>query len=202
MILYALLLNILKEAIEENNHLHQNSFERGFHSIKWETVQQTWARQFPTKERYKHKIWARDFIIAIQQYSYDVWKGRNEILHGTNNEDSREKKQARYREKIKELYKLPRSKLTTEDKNYFKLPLQFRMRSSSSAMMQWIEMAELIHQRAMEKKDKTKIHWFFPFKENEEKDKNINPKGNSDTCEIERKNMKKKQYKQTKLWRI
>ena len=32
-------INMLKEAIGENHHLHQNLFEKGFHSLKWDKVQ-------------------------------------------------------------------------------------------------------------------------------------------------------------------
>ena len=148
------IVSTLYDAVEENTHLQQYSFEKGFHSKKWNQAQQIWAESLPKKEKYKHTHWGRDFVIAIQQYTYEVWKGRNEILHGSTPTESKELRKEKCKLKIQELYNLPRQKLNAADKNYFKLPLQFRQRCSLSAMVQWIEIAELIHQRAMEASEK------------------------------------------------
>ena len=84
---------LVKDAVEENMHLSQHSFEKGFISEKWYTAQQEWARRNNANKEYKQKHWRRDIVIEIQTYTYELWKARNEILHG-NTTAEKNRKQA------------------------------------------------------------------------------------------------------------
>ena len=48
----------------------------------------------PKGKQKKKQLWGRDVVIALQNYTYKIWKARNEILHGCNNKENREKKRA------------------------------------------------------------------------------------------------------------
>ena len=41
-----------------------------------------------TNEIKKSQLWGRDFVIALQNYTYKTWKVRNEALHGSNKKEN------------------------------------------------------------------------------------------------------------------
>ena len=154
----------IKDAVEENLHLSQKSFDKGFTSKKWAEAQECWVTNQRGKKK-KYQQWDRDLIIALQSYTYEMWKARNEILHGSNHKENVEKKKEKCRERIKELYRMDRSILSSEAKKLFRLPVNIQIKAGLSSMRQWIEHVEFIFQRAMEIEEKKKILWYFPIKE-------------------------------------
>ena len=150
-------------AIEENLHLGQSSLEKGFTSKYWEKAQREWIKSHQGCKKYKQINWGRDLVIALQTYTFDMWKIRNEILHGNTKEEGMEKKKQQCKERITQLYKMSRKDLSLEDKKYFRMPLQFRLKMGYSGMRQWIELAEHIFQRRMNTNEKKKLSWYFPI---------------------------------------
>ena len=104
------------KAIEENMHLSQYSLEKGFICQNWCNAQNKWKHTQAGKTTKKYQTWGKDLVVALQTYTYEVWKARNEMLHGSNKSKNMEKKKERCRNRIKELYSLPRQGLTLEDK--------------------------------------------------------------------------------------
>ena len=102
--------------------------------------------------------WGRDLVIAIQTFTYEVWKMRNEVLHGKDAKENREIKLAKCRERIRELHKLDRGCLSMEDKKFFKLPMRLWQKLGLSAMRQWIETMEYLFQKKMENEKKNKYY--------------------------------------------
>ena len=189
---------LIIEAVEENFHLNQASLEKGFTSKKWHIAQQEWARIINSDKGYKQKYWGRDLIIELQTYSYELWKTRNEILHGNTVAEQNKKKYEECKERIRELYKIPRTNLNEKEKKIFKLPLALRLKSSRQAMRLWIETAELCFQRAMENDERSKIKWYFPISK-QIKQTEIQQRKSNNWNEQNQKKINEKRYKQTKI---
>ena len=100
-------------------------------------------------KNYKQKYWGRDVVIAIQNYTWEIWKMQNKKLHGKDAKESREIKLHKCRERIQVLYKMDRTCLSMHDKKIFKLLVHLRKRMGLSAMNQWIETAEYIFQKRL-----------------------------------------------------
>ena len=60
-------------------------------------------------------------------------------------------KKARYKERIKVLYKTPRSGLSMKDKQLFQLSLRYRLKGSIAGITPWIERAEMLFQQHLQK---------------------------------------------------
>ena len=56
-------------AIEENMHLSEFSFQKGFLSNKWHEAQTLWARSLGTNKSKTQQHWGRDAIVCIQSYT-------------------------------------------------------------------------------------------------------------------------------------
>ena len=65
----------------EETMLSQASLEKDFTSIKWQDAQNKWVRAYHTTSKYKQQYWGGDKVIGVQQYTYDIWKARNKVLH-------------------------------------------------------------------------------------------------------------------------
>ena len=106
------------EAIKENQHLSQSSFAKGFHSKKWQEAQREWIRRLPKSKRNTIEKWSRDLIIATHTYSYEMWKSRNAVAHGENQQEGKQIKQKRVNSRVEELYRMSRKELDHKDKKY------------------------------------------------------------------------------------
>ena len=82
--------------------------------------------------------WNKKLIIAIQTYTYEVWKVRNTLLHGENKKEQRQKQIAQCQAAIEELYKQERGHLTVEQRELFQVPLSHRKTQGLEAMTLWI----------------------------------------------------------------
>ena len=145
---------ITQEAMEENMHLSENLLEKGFVSKKWKEAQRIWSRSIAGSKKRRQQQWGRDLVIGLQTYTYDVWKVRNEKLHGCNTAEANRIKKEKCIQRVKELYGMSRKHLSGKDKTLFCLPVQLRVKSSRSAMRRWIETVEYIFQTAVETEEK------------------------------------------------
>ena len=79
--------------------------------------------------KYKQKNWSRDTVVAVQTYTYDIWKTRNELLHGRDAKESHKIKLTKSIDRIKTLYKMNRGSLSMDNKRIFKLPLNLSLKT-------------------------------------------------------------------------
>ena len=143
-------------ALMEQTTLGYNSFEKGFISKHWRTSQQYWCTSINKSE------WEIKFVQHIQDYTYMLWKHRNEFIHGITLKDSIKEKRQRLREKVKELYNWDRSDLTTQEKKHFNVPLQQKIKGGIDNLTIWIRLVEIIFENS-EKVRQTKItNWTSP----------------------------------------
>ena len=185
----------VKLAVEENMHLSQFSLEKGFLSIHWGIAQTIWIQACGGTKVKQQQHWCRDVIMYIQGYSYEIWKARNEVLHGASEKESNIIKAQKCKDRIKQLYQMPRTNLTLEDKKIFKLPMLYRQKLSINSMRQWIELCELVFQKSMERENRKKLQWYFPHGEA----KRISNNGTIRIIQGEQEERQKKQYRQTTI---
>lgn len=88
-----------------------------------------------------------------------MWQQRNNILHEAKNQPNFPKKKYALKQRVKELYKVPRIHLNKEDKRLFKLPLNQRCKGSATSIILWINMVEMMFKKAKTGNQKTITQW-------------------------------------------
>ena len=99
--------------------------------------------------------WNKKIIIAIQTYTYEVWKVRNTLLHGENKKEQRQKQIAQCQVTIEELYKQERGHLTVEQRELFQVPLSQRKKQGLEAMALWISTTKATIDTTLKRGQKT-----------------------------------------------
>ena len=120
------------------------------------------ARQYsdkPTTKTFQTKkinktAWDALFVEVIHEYTYEIWKKRNEILHGKEYKIAKQKRIDRCREKIKEMYKRNRTHLNDYEKRLFALPCKARLRKGINSMEAWLTLVSSIFKDATDKNGK------------------------------------------------
>ena len=75
--------SLLLKAIDQQQQIGDMNLARGFLTTRWAIVQQAWDKIHICK-KYKG-VWIRDAIMAIQTYTLECWKLRNEYEYGGKN---------------------------------------------------------------------------------------------------------------------
>ena len=89
----------------------------------------------------------KKLIVFIHNYSYSVWKLRNDILHNDKEKSKTAVKKIRLQERIAELYSRGWANLTHKELNYFKLPVEQRQRKGIESMSLWVTLVESIFRK-------------------------------------------------------
>ena len=138
-------------ALKNQFELGHDSLAKGFMSTHWKYAQGWYEND--TDE------WSIKIIAFIQDYTYSVWKIRNEFVHGTNICESRQAKRSRLCQRVKEIYAMNRGQLSLSDKKIFKVPLSLRIKSGITSLEIWIDMASKILQKNGTHKQTTLHSW-------------------------------------------
>ena len=84
---------ILQEAVNEQLDLGHTALVEGIISNNWRKTQEWWIQQNVTKSTIDQ---CRCHVVdQIQQYTYNIWQKRNEILHGETKRECIEKNKIR-----------------------------------------------------------------------------------------------------------
>ena len=80
----------LNNAMTDQLTIGWTEFRRGFISLQWERLQIAYDdhKGIPAAER---NDWGKVFVKAILDYAYDLWKMRNQALHGNTLQESKQK---------------------------------------------------------------------------------------------------------------
>ena len=82
----------IQQALDDQFRLDQNAFEKGFLSNKWQNAHNVWKEtQISSKG---DSLWIRNLILLVHEYTYTIWKFRNEIIHGQTKSESIQAKKA------------------------------------------------------------------------------------------------------------
>ena len=93
----------LNNAMTDQLTIGWTEFRRGFISLQWERLQIAYDdhKGIPAAER---NDWGKVFVKAILDYAYDLWKMRNQALHGNTLQESKQKRVEILHEKIDKLF--------------------------------------------------------------------------------------------------
>ena len=95
-------------------------------------------------------------ITSLHTYTYSVWKWRNDILHKDAVKSIKVLRRQRLQQRTTDLYQRGRANFTPrQEENYFKLPLEQRLRKGTESLTVWIRLVEAIF-RSEDKLDKKK----------------------------------------------
>ena len=134
----------INEAINEQKELGATSLEKGFMPIKWQMAQEAWTNEMSNN----NNQWEVKIIQYLQDYTYSIWKKRNEFIHGQTVQDSNKEKKKQLQQKVKELYKKDRGLLTHRERIHFNLPLEQRLKGGIDNLTSWIKLMELIFENS------------------------------------------------------
>ena len=137
--------DMIYTAIKLQSELGWMSVTKGYLIYEWEDIQQYWVKTScgPHNKYY----WGKEVIIAIHTYVYDCWKARNDILHGKTEKSQKAQKKLELQHKVRVLYSKGRANLTLREKNYFKMPLEIRLKKGNDSLILWIQIVESIFKR-------------------------------------------------------
>ena len=139
---------LLDQAINEQTTIGWHNVRRGFISQKWAQAQ----RLVDTKTKSRTSMnWSKFFVQQILHISWQMWTHRNTSLHGTNQNEIRDKYlktlQAQvtiHYERATELRQYNASEIDT----VFKRKLQKRKQQGVVALETWLEMAKNVLEKA------------------------------------------------------
>ena len=141
--------------------LGEDMIERGFLSKRWKQAQQQWEDQ---QNDWNDK-WEVKVVQSLLEYSYAIWKKRNDYLHRKTLKENRIHKRMILLEQTRLLYKRDRSSLTMTERRHFSLPLQQRLKRGNHHLQTWIQLVELIFRNSNGEQQKI-TNWFQPANPN------------------------------------
>ena len=106
--------------------------------------------------------WNRELIIAIHTYVYTCWKIRNDVIHGKSDKSKKETERRDLQLKIIQLYDKGRANLTLKEMNYFKLPVEQRIKKGNESLRLWILIVENIFTKRGVARQETMDQWLVP----------------------------------------
>ena len=136
---------MIQEATQKQSKLGMMSVTKGYLIFEWRHIQWKWEKS-SGKIRSKYQ-WGKEVVIATHTYVYDCWKLQNDIIHGKTEKSQKALKKAELQNKVVQLYSKGRANLSLREKNYFKVPLEIRLKKGTESLSLWIQIVESIFRR-------------------------------------------------------
>ena len=139
------LTNYLKMTVKKQCELGQHSVPKGYLISEWSQLQLMWEEA--TNSTASKYCWGKEIICSLHTYVYDVWKSRNDIVHGKTEKSLKQIKRANLQSKVEHLYKKGRANLNLKEKSYFKLPIEQRQKRGIESLSLWVQIVECMFKR-------------------------------------------------------
>lgn len=140
-------------AIQQQRQLSHSSLEKGLISKHWVKAQTQWENL--QHDNHTSKMWERNLIILLHNYSLALWNHRNRLLHGENKKEQKQKQKYQLQQRVQQYYNNSREYLTPQEKRYFSMPIYIRKKQSAYAMRVWCDMVEdIFKQQELRKREK------------------------------------------------
>ena len=141
------------QAMQEQNQIGWNNMRRGFISAQWAEIQYNLDKQ----QKRESKQWNKLFVTWLVNVSWEMWKLRNEELHGQNVKEGREKKLQHYKSLVSILYQQAHKVACLRDNDViqlFKMSEDRQKKKGFVALETWTGLAEKVLAQAEEKLQK------------------------------------------------
>ena len=151
-------------ALQGQDKIGWLDFCQGFYHIEWSNIQEKHYRTLGINSKTMNiKRWKKMFSTILVDYCLDCWKGRNEKIHGKDNETSRIKKLEIVRKKVRDLYKRRGEIKGEKQKKVFGMPMNKRLLLGIQSTRLWVGLAEEVLRMDREMATKYNItHWLQP----------------------------------------
>ena len=137
--------NLLSKTLTDQREIGWDHFLRGRLSLGWRALQD---KHFKTTGTYGHMtgiIWASQVIGEIFKISLELWKLRNEVLHGFDYKDSQDKLRKKLVSKITRAYENHYREVTPDFQHLFKETCEKTLTASNRTLYYWNLSFEIAH---------------------------------------------------------
>ena len=129
---------LVKAAMTNQQNIGWNNLLKGYLSTNWNEAQQAYLIEQKAGE---NPQWASKSINLLQSYTLKLWQYHNQYLHGIDIKENRKIRIEKTNKMIQSLYdNSDRIHIPLQDKT-FDLPIQERLKSSLTAQIAWIDLA-------------------------------------------------------------
>jgi hypothetical protein len=103
--------------------------------------------------------WSNKYTILIIEYTIDIWKQRNESIHGATPTEGRQLLLEKLRKRVDDLFNHPdRQYIPATKRDMYKLPAPSRKKQGINALTTWIKYTERRLKNHREEATKNTIH--------------------------------------------
>lgn len=124
----------LDHAIRHQNIVGWENFFRGFISNKWETANTSYQN---TQNNSKLSQWSTNLTKYVLDCHLDIWRNRNETVHGKTLKEKITKARAAIIKKVKLIYRAP-PKLANRYPPVNQIPIEHRLQRTTQQLEDWI----------------------------------------------------------------
>jgi hypothetical protein len=137
----------LSTATSEQFKIGWTAFIQGLHSSHWMITQnEYYSDEGISSYVSTGNVWASRLIGLLYEYADDdIWKHRNEIVHGTKLKELRHVRLGRLQQKVKDYYDKLRKVLTKKEKAIFKMPVTQRLKTGTYNLQLWLDITDHIY---------------------------------------------------------
>jgi hypothetical protein len=113
------------------------------------------------------RTWARQVLLHLWDFAFEMWDHRNKVLHDRQLESSRVIRDEEVNDAITKLYGQVDS-FAAEDRWYFEMPLALRLRKPLRSRKRWLTLARVLASKSGERVfvGQTPLTAFFQFLRN------------------------------------
>jgi hypothetical protein len=147
-----------KELIQIQSTIGWSHFFQGRIALKWSEIQQQHYSGLPPVKGRDGSSWSRNIILYIFTQWVDLWKARNEIVHGNNASTRAEADKSQAIRELEVLYSV-RKEILHRDQHIFTIPIEEHKEKPTHIIRQWLNTySSLISQSLKEAKIRSLHH--------------------------------------------
>ena len=146
------ILETIGKAFDDQEEIGWKALFQGYLATKWSEAQEmSYKKNGLYTRQLTGKIWGKKIVTMLQTYTYQCWKSRNHIKHGTEKEESIKEERKGLKKKIRDLYKQRKEIRNEKEQQHFYMPVHKRTNQGTHSMKIWISTAEEIVRMNREK---------------------------------------------------
>ena len=145
-------------ALEQQTYLGWPEFIQGYHHIIWEQIQRKYLSNKNLGSTAPSAVeWSKKTIMILSDYANEVWKIRNQAVHGPHGATSRKKRLDELKTKVIALYAHSSKEPSPAVRKMFKVPLEKRLRRGITNLTEWYSLTQRVIQQEKQRKGPRQI---------------------------------------------